>query len=522
MNTGWLLSKNVGESDPVLSNRATAAIMTGIAALTFTLRYLLISMPDRVIDFDGTYYVAFASQIINGGGLYHPIFAPGYPLLIALFHHLFGTGMETAGEYVSLIFSLLCLYPLYQIANRCTSRPAALLTLLFYASLPLWVEYGAGVQTMTLATFFWLMAFECCMRWQDQEKTAYLLLVGILLGIAALTRPEFLVSAMILPAWLFFQSWQKTGRKTWLVWLILPLTMAVYSPYISAIHQATGTWKIATKSEINQRIAASVGAKDYSTAREQTARAATAAGASQSLLHFWFSDPLQTAKRMLANIYLFHEYMWPKQIPVALTLFMAIGIFAGIGQTRMDILWVSTLIYLPALTFLPDARILLPWATLFLPWAGYGLLLIYRHFGKAAWLILIATMGLLILSSLQATRHEHPAVAIKHAALWLAKHHNGETVWARGPRVPYYSHADVKQPPASANMDAFRQHVSGPGWLIIDNQKFPLGRQPLYGELIGNTPAWLSLERNFFGPGGHVVSVFRVLPEKQTSTGLIP
>jgi len=505
-------SQKPRETGSLLTDKMSIIAIASAILLTFSLRYLLLSSPSQVIDFDGTYYINFAQQILNGDGLYHPIFSPGYPLLIALFHHIFDTGLEKAGEQIALIFSVLCIYPLYHISKACTSKPAALFTILFYAALPLWVEYGANVQTLTLGTFLWLMAMHACMRWQRQKSTTQLIATAIFLGMASLTRPEFLVSAIIFPAWLFIQAWRENGQKTWLVWIILPLTFAIYSPYMSAIHQATGTWKVATKSEINQSIANVVGAKDYSAAREKAAQS-SATKESQGLLNFWFSSPLQTAKRIIANTYILHQYMWPKQFPVVLTLLIGIGIFIGIGKTRMGILLVATLIYLPAMTFLPDARILLPWATLFLPWAGYAATVIVKQFGKPAWPFLVAVMGLLILTATQPTRHDHPAIAIKSAALWLASHHHNEIVWARGPRVAYYSHATVKQPPASSTLSEFRKHVQGPGWLMIDNHKFPPGRQQLYAQLMGTTPGWLQLEQSFSGPDGHLVSLFRVLPE---------
>ena len=83
--------------------------LAAVSGLALLLRLLVASTP-ACISGDGVSYVNIAKQIALGGDGFHPIFLPGYSLLIAVVHILFGGSFEQIGRYISAVAGALAIY----------------------------------------------------------------------------------------------------------------------------------------------------------------------------------------------------------------------------------------------------------------------------------------------------------------------------------------------------------------------------------------------------------------------------
>jgi len=483
--------------------------LLGVVLVTALLRLLVIGGEARVIPTDGVSFIAIAKDIANDFTFYHSMFTPGYPMWVALFQKLTGTAWDIAGQWTSFVFSMLLLIPLYSLFRRCVSVPGAILGLLFYACLPLWVEFGSETQTMAVGSFWFFLSLALCLRVVTQGTNSYILLcAGVSLGLAALTRPELLVAGLVFPLWIVYRCKDKWIAKPW---LILVACIVVYAPYVIMLHEHTGHWQLTMKSEIAQRNAMAVGQHNFHATREQNLQASSELYSS-GLLNFWFSDPVATLKRIGVNGYLMHEYMWPQQLPVVLTIFLALGLIASASR-NMDILWVVTLVFLPSMTFILDARIMLPWATPFLGWAGAGawfLLQRKRWIGVA---IVVCAVLLLVGSALHSTRQSDEDIAARNAGLWLKSKVSGtETqVWSRKPWVAFYAGAKRHSLPQDAGLDLFVQPMNVGDWLVVDSRHFSMARPKAFAQLFaGKVHPRLLLAHQFMGADGHILNLYQL------------
>ena len=110
------------------------------------LRLLVASTP-ACISGDGVSYVNIAKQIALGGDGFHPIFSPGYSLLIAVVHILFGGLFEQIGRYISAVAGALAIIPAWFIWRSAYGAVVAGFSFLLLAIWPLSVELGGHVYT---------------------------------------------------------------------------------------------------------------------------------------------------------------------------------------------------------------------------------------------------------------------------------------------------------------------------------------------------------------------------------------
>lgn len=488
-------------------------LFLGVAVVAAILRALVVGGLDRVISTDGVSYIEIAKSIGARGSFFHPVFPPGYSMWVALLQKLTGMAWVKAGQWTSYVFSMLLLMPLYAVFRRCVSVPAALLGLLFYACLPLWVKYGTGIQSISVGAFWLFLSIALCLRAikRPDRRMIVLLCAGISLGLAALARPELLVGALILPFWMIYRCKEKLFSVG--PWLVMLACFSIYSPYVVMLHRHTGHWQISMKSSANVRGAMAVGQHDFNAAREKDVRFLTAHVPS-GLLSFWFSDPWATVKRIGINGYLIHEYMWPKQFPVILTFFLALGLVMS-GGRNMDVIGVVSLIYLPSLTFLIDARIMLPWATVFLAWAGAGAVYLLQWKRPVGIAVLICAVVLLAGSALHLRRQGNGDINVRSAGIWLGTHAPREDawVWSRKPWVAFYAGIQPHALPKDADIDTFIRPMRAGDWLVVDNRRFSTARPEAFAQLFaGNKPSRLILMRQFIGRDGHVLNLYMLGP----------
>ncbi|GMQ99800.1 MAG: hypothetical protein BMS9Abin18_0626 [Zetaproteobacteria bacterium] len=492
--------------DVFLSRSAELWCLLAISILAVLLRFLILGENTRIIPTDGVAYIEIAKGIANNYSFYHPMFPPGYSIWIVLFHDVAGLGWAEAGQWASFIFSILLMFPLYAIFKHCVSVQGALLGLLFYACLPLWAKVGTETQTMSEAGFFFFLSIWLCMYFMKKGGLHVLLVAGFSLGLAALSRPELLVAAFILPGWLIYRS--KNPKLFIKPWLLLLAAGVVYSPYVVMLHDHTGDWRVSMKTEITQRNALAVGVNDFNGARELLLQS-DSKQFSTGLLGFWVAHPVATIKRMAVNIYLMHEYMWPQLFSPLLTFFLALGLLMARSNNR-DVLWIVTLIYLPTMTFLLDARILLLWATPFLAWAGLGAWQLVRKGRGIGAVVVFLAVVLLAGSATHSMRQNDENIAARKAGEWLyAEFHMSPTqVWSRKPWVAFYAGMKYRHLP-SGGLDDIVTSMQQGDWLVVDSSHFATSRPRAFAQLFQDVPPRIKLVHQFPGPDGYLLNLYR-------------
>lgn len=501
---------------PQMQRSTEIWLFLGIALLAAALRILVMGSANRIIPTDGVDYIELAKSIGTRFSFFHPVFPPGYPMWVALLQKLTGMAWLKAGQWTSYVFSLLLLMPLYVAFKRCVSIPAALLGLLFYACLPLWVKYGTDIQSLSVAAFWFFLSIALCLRAiaRPHRRLIILLFAGLSLGLAALSRPELLVGAVVLPLWVIYRCRER--RSSMGPWLLLLACVAVYSPYVLMLHAHTGHWQISMKLDLGVRNALAVGQPDFNRARDKSLRSSSEK-IPGSLLAFWFSNPLATAKRVGINAYLIHKYIWPEQFPVILTFLLALGLIVSSGRD-MDPLWVVSLIYLPSMTFVIDARIMLPWATPFLAWAGAGAVWLWQWKRPAGVVAIGCAIIFLTGGALHSLRQESPDIAARQAGEWLGTHLAGEkgTVWSRKPWVAFYAGVPYHALPHDADLDVFLAPIPAGNWLVVDSRRFAVACPHAFSQLFsGQQPSRLVLLKQFAGPDGRFLNLYRVGPRSR-------
>lgn len=163
----------------------------------------LSSPPDPRMGSDHVEYNLIAKNIVQGKGytLYVPegptaFRPPGTPLIIAGFYALFGIHHEAVRIGFSLLGALTCL-PLFLIVRRFTNARWGLFAAALLAIYPEHFYYSMHMFSETPWTLLISLAVWLGIKLVDTGQLRWALLQGVLLGIAALTRPIALLYPVI-------------------------------------------------------------------------------------------------------------------------------------------------------------------------------------------------------------------------------------------------------------------------------------------------------------------------------------
>jgi hypothetical protein len=165
-----------------------------------------------LVSYDGTYYINQAKA------LFHPSqrvgsFPIGYPIFIALFMPLISDGVRAA-QVVSALAGLGSVLVLFLIATHYVRREAAFIGALLLAVTPVFIHLSLTTMSESIYIFWILLAILYFIRGND-------LFMGLVLGLAAITRPEALA---LLVGFCCFRL-----RKLKRLLIILTSFMCIYS-----------------------------------------------------------------------------------------------------------------------------------------------------------------------------------------------------------------------------------------------------------------------------------------------------
>lgn len=218
--------------------RTTLVILALIMALGFGLRMDKVINPLSDPGDDAFAYRALAESLYEEGSYGGPGFdtpsdwSPGAPLLYAGAYYLTGGVRDGVGRGVQALLGTAAILIVYLLTLRLsTRRPAALIAAGMVAVYPPFI-YSTGALMSEPPALFTLPAAILALLWADSRGSPRAwLLPGLLFGLTALIRPEYLIVAFAFTVFVLIRRWIKDGAGASLVVAALFL-VAVLAPVI--------------------------------------------------------------------------------------------------------------------------------------------------------------------------------------------------------------------------------------------------------------------------------------------------
>ena len=229
-----------------LNEKQVLLLLLGI---TFALRLYVVLMAQG-IAYDSTEYGFIARSFLKGDfikGLSSPA-PPFYPFLISLFS-IDTTHVEIAGRLLSFFFGTITILPLFYLVKEAIGQREAVFSALFYSFHPYLVTYSGML--LTEATYWGLLVLSVYFFWTGlrKEKVWRMMLSGVFLGLAYLTRPEGIGYVLVYLIWAVVEGGlaKKWFKRSIFIGVLILTVFIFVLPYTIYIHQETGKWLISKK-----------------------------------------------------------------------------------------------------------------------------------------------------------------------------------------------------------------------------------------------------------------------------------
>jgi 4-amino-4-deoxy-L-arabinose transferase-like glycosyltransferase len=183
---------------PERHGKATLILLVAILAIGFGLRAYRVVEPLASPGDDARAYYALAKALYEEGSYGGPEFddasdwSPGAPLLYATSFYATGGAREGTARIVELLFGLAAIVVVYLLGRRIKCRPAGLIAAFGVAVYPPFI-HSTGALFSEPPAIFTLPAAVLAFLWAaEQERLHAWLLPGVLFGLTALIRPDYL------------------------------------------------------------------------------------------------------------------------------------------------------------------------------------------------------------------------------------------------------------------------------------------------------------------------------------------
>jgi hypothetical protein len=188
--------------------RVTLTLLALILVLGFGLRAYRVAEPLGAPGDDAHAYYALSKALYEEGSYGGPGFrnpddwSPGAPLLYAASFHATGGAREGTARIVELLCGLGAIVVVYLLGRRLNCRPAGLIAALAVAVYPPFIHstgalFSEPPATFTLPAavlaFLWAAELSATPLSRDRTRALKWLAPGLLFGLTALIRPEYLL-----------------------------------------------------------------------------------------------------------------------------------------------------------------------------------------------------------------------------------------------------------------------------------------------------------------------------------------
>jgi 4-amino-4-deoxy-L-arabinose transferase-like glycosyltransferase len=186
---------------------------------------------------DARVYHEWAAALAGGGGSEPGAFyqAPGYPFLLALIYRVFG--VEPLAAYVVQTgMGLLVIGLVYRIASRAYDSRTGLVGAALAALYGSYPFYETKLLSTTPALLLTCLLVDRLQSAEARPRDRYWLGPGLVLGLACVSRPNFLLLLPLVSAWVLAdrsRSWARRWRRVGLfvlavIVVVSPLTLRNY------------------------------------------------------------------------------------------------------------------------------------------------------------------------------------------------------------------------------------------------------------------------------------------------------
>jgi 4-amino-4-deoxy-L-arabinose transferase-like glycosyltransferase len=206
--------------------RTTLALLALILALGLGLRAYRVVEPLGTPGTDSHAYYALAKALYAEGSYGGPSFrdssdwSPGAPLLYAAAFYATGGAREGTARIVEALLGVAAILVVFLLGTRINCRPAGLIAALGVAVYPPFIHSTGELMSEPVATFT-LPAAVLAFLWASsappprrQDTPARWLVPGVLFGLTALIRPEYLLVGIAFAAFAAIRAGRRRGGRS--------------------------------------------------------------------------------------------------------------------------------------------------------------------------------------------------------------------------------------------------------------------------------------------------------------------
>jgi len=220
-------------------------------ALLVRLVYVFVLFADHQPVDDEVHYHAMALNIMQGNGpmidgnlLVYRL--PGTSFYLALVYSVIGVSLRAA-QLANVVLGVLTVWLVYDFVRRMFSASAATWSAFFATTYPMLALYAAYLLSETPTLF--LIALVLWLAWRARSGSLiWLVLLGLTLGLSALTREIMLPAAALVVSWLLVNPPERrfTLRHVANVIVVIVLLGVVLTPWVVRNHRITGRFILLT------------------------------------------------------------------------------------------------------------------------------------------------------------------------------------------------------------------------------------------------------------------------------------
>jgi 4-amino-4-deoxy-L-arabinose transferase-like glycosyltransferase len=188
---------------PGTYGRTTLILLAAILAIGFAVRAYRVVEPLATPGDDARAYYALSKALYEEGSYGGPEFddssdwSPGAPLLYAASFYATGGAREGTARIVELLLGMAAIVVVFLLGRRIACGPAGLIAAFGVAVYPPFVHSTGALYSEPPALLTLPAAVLSFMWAAEKERMSAWLVPGLLFGLTALTRPEFLVVGVV-------------------------------------------------------------------------------------------------------------------------------------------------------------------------------------------------------------------------------------------------------------------------------------------------------------------------------------
>ncbi|OGP83562.1 MAG: hypothetical protein A2Z08_06020 [Deltaproteobacteria bacterium RBG_16_54_11] len=414
-----------------------------------------------MIAIDGAFqYISVAKLFYQGAyleALRQPQL-PLYPFLISIVTHITGN-FELSGQMISMVFSLLAIFPLYMIAQFLFGSKTGFWATLLYLVNPLMLHCSVDVLKEGLLIFLFFSSVYCSLRFLREGQGRWLIWTVVFTAAGALVSMIALVVVVVMGGWVAYSAMRGREKERklfyryrWSVIIVAGMMMLFFLPGL------LGGDFLSTK-------------KPYKVV--------------EGMFYRWFVSEWpslpQIGERLLYVLDRFIEKTYYVSLPFAIFgLVWKLKTREFITEERYLAILICVLIVIFFPNLYASGRYHLPAIFLLYLLAGFGFAKIlelidiwFTKYRRLAPIILVIILfGSMVSFSLRPQRLDK--VGYKEVGLWLRKQTSAPSlILADDPRVAYYAEREYIMIPSGATPEEIvkKGMAEGADYLVIEERK---------------------------------------------------